>query len=86
MKLRVYAELFVVCSNRTDLSRIIYKCILIERGLCILNYECYEETMVLAIASVPMQKWRLTYSPEKALCEGTMFAELNLPFKGGCKR
>lgn len=38
---------------------------------------------VLAIASVPMQKWRLTYSPEKALRAGTMFAELNLPFKGG---
>jgi hypothetical protein len=39
--------------------------------------------MSLAIASVPMQQWRLTYSPEKALAEGTMFAELNLPFKGG---
>lgn len=40
-------------------------------------------SLVLAIATVPMQKWRLTYSPEKALCAGTMFAELNLPFKGG---
>lgn len=59
----------------------------------ILNYnncgrECggshgYDSTLALAIATVPMQKWRLTYSPEKALCEGTMFAELNLPFKGG---
>lgn len=42
-----------------------------------------DEYLVLAIATVPMQKWRLTYSPEKALCAGTMFAELNLPFKGG---
>ena len=42
-----------------------------------------DEHLVLAIATVPMQKWRLTYSPEKALCAGTMFAELNLPFKGG---
>ena len=43
----------------------------------------YDDQLVLAIATVPMQKWRLTYSPEKALCAGTMFAELNLPFKGG---
>lgn len=42
-----------------------------------------DDHMVLAIATVPMQRWRLTYSPEKALCAGTMFAELNLPFKGG---
>lgn len=52
------------------------------------SYECgrnnvCDEYLVLAIATVPMQKWRLTYSPEKALCAGTMFAELNLPFKGG---
>ena len=42
-----------------------------------------DDQLVLAIATVPMQKWRMTYSPEKALCAGTMFAELNLPFKGG---
>lgn len=52
------------------------------------SYECgrtndCDEHLALAIASVPMQKWRLTYSPEKALSAGTMFAELNLPFKGG---
>ena len=52
------------------------------------SYECgrnraCDDQLVLAIATVPMQKWRLTYSPEKALCAGTMFAELNLPFKGG---
>ena len=40
----------------------------------------------LAIATVPMQIWRKTYSPDKALCAGTMFAELDLPFMGGkCK-
>lgn len=49
---------------------------------CGRDWEC-DEHLVLAIATVPMQKWRLTYSPEKALCAGTMFAELNLPFKGG---
>jgi len=45
--------------------------------------ECTDYGIQLAIATVPMQRWRLTYSPEKALCAGTMFAELNLPFKGG---
>ena len=49
---------------------------------CGRNWNC-DDQLVLAIATVPMQKWRLTYSPEKALCAGTMFAELNLPFKGG---
>ena len=49
---------------------------------CGRDWTC-DEQLVLAIATVPMQRWRLTYSPEKALCAGTMFAELNLPFKGG---
>ena len=59
-----------------------------------MSYDCNEcgresgcdELLALAIATVPMQCWRLTYSPEKALQAGTMFAELNLPFKGGRKR
>ncbi len=45
-----------------------------------------DEQLVLAIATVPMQRWRLTYSHEKALGEGTMFAELNLPFRGGKRK
>ena len=64
------------------------------KGAFILSYECVEcgrdsrcdELLSLAIATVPLQRWRLTYSPEKALQAGTMFAELNLPFKGGRKR
>jgi len=72
--------------NRPAEFDIIYKYILSERGLYVLNCNYYEEPMALAIATVSIQKWRLTYSPEKALCEGTMFAELNLPFKGGCIR
>ncbi len=34
----------------------------------------------LAMAYVPRQKWRNAYSPEEALCRGTMFAELDMPF------
>jgi hypothetical protein len=45
----------------------------------------------LAIAHVPMQEYRQTYTPQKALTRGTLFAELDFPFepekgmmKGGC--
>lgn len=53
-----------------------------QKRCCGRDREC-DDYLVLAIATVPMQQWRLTYSPEKALGAGTMFAELNLPFKGG---
>lgn len=31
----------------------------------------------------PMQVFRNLYSPEEALCRGTLFKELDLPFRGG---
>ena len=34
----------------------------------------------LAIASVPCQKWGPLYDDEKALRQGTIFQELDLPF------
>lgn len=34
----------------------------------------------LAMASVPVQSWGELYGPEKALKEGTIFKDLNLPF------
>ena len=40
----------------------------------------------IAMAYVPMQQWKTTYSPSEALCTGTVFPELNLPFKGGRRR
>ncbi|MDO5602902.1 MAG: spore coat associated protein CotJA [Oscillospiraceae bacterium] len=36
----------------------------------------------LAIASVPMQKFRKLYQPDQGWRRGTIFAELDLPFKG----
>ena len=42
--------------------------------------------MTLAMAYVPYQCWEDTYSPEDALCAGTVFPSLDLPFmmgKGG---
>lgn len=48
------------------------------------------DSLPLAMAYVPRQKWRNAYSPEEALSRGTMFAELDLPFyppraSGGAK-
>ena len=39
-------------------------------------------SMPLAMAYVPWQKWQHIYKPENALCAGTIFQELDLPFTG----
>lgn len=46
------------------------------------------EGMPLAMAYVPWQNWRKIYEPEKALCRGTIFEELDKPFRGmgGCNQ
>ncbi len=40
----------------------------------------------IAMCYVPYQRWKTTYSPDQALTAGTLFPELNLPFKGGMRR
>ena len=43
-------------------------------------------TLPLAMAYGPVQTWGETYSPEQALCRGTLFPALDLPFmRGGCR-
>lgn len=37
----------------------------------------------LAMAYVPFQQWGKVYDEDDALCRGTLFPELDLPFKGG---
>ncbi len=37
------------------------------------------DSLPLAYAYVPWQKWRLLYSPREALANGTLFEELNKP-------
>lgn len=39
-------------------------------------------TMPLGMAYVPIQSWRQIYEKDKGLIRGTIFAELDLPFKG----
>ena len=36
----------------------------------------------IGMGYVPMQKWGDLYTPEKGLCEGTIFVELNVIFCG----
>lgn len=41
----------------------------------------------IAMAYVPWQRWGETYDAEKALCRGTLFPALDLPFTGcECER
>lgn len=39
----------------------------------------------LAISYVPWQRWDDIYEPCRALSRGTLFAQLDKPFKGGCR-
>lgn len=45
------------------------------------NNDCIN-SLPLAMAYVPMQKWREIYSNDVALDRGTIFAELDKPFLG----
>ena len=42
------------------------------------------DSMPLAMAYVPIQSYGVMYEPDKALCRGTVFPDLDKPFIG-CK-
>lgn len=42
----------------------------------------HADMLPLAMAYVPMQKWREIYEKDKGIMRGTIFAELDMPFKG----
>lgn len=42
----------------------------------------YLGNLPIAMCYVPMQQWKNTYSLQEALERGTLFPELDLPFKG----
>jgi len=48
---------------------------------CNINNSCIEN-LPLAMAYVPMQKWKTVYTNDVALNRGTLFPELDLPFTG----
>ena len=48
---------------------------------CNIDADCINN-FPLVMAYVPMQTFRNLYDPESALCHGTIFRELDLPFYG----
>ncbi len=44
---------------------------------------CHE--LPIAMAYVPMQNWRDVYECDKALMRGTVFCELDKPFRGSSR-
>lgn len=51
------------------------------------EYDPYRQVRIkavgpLAMAYVPMQKFKDLYDPEQAFSAGTVFRELDLPFRG----
>lgn len=56
------------------------------QGMCFPKFETAKD-MTVAMAYVPWQTFSEVYEPDKALRNGTVFPELNKPFKGrGCNR
>lgn len=43
----------------------------------------HADPMVLAMAYVPAQRWQDLYEAAEGLPRGTIFRQLDLPFKGG---
>ncbi len=49
------------------------------------THDCIDG-MPLAMAYVPRQKWQNIYENSKAVMRGTIFSDLDLPFKGAGKK
>ncbi len=45
------------------------------------DFSCVD-SFPLSMAYVPMQKYEKLYEVDKALCQGTLFRALDLPFEG----
>ena len=50
------------------------------------SMQCCIDGMPLAMAYVPRQKWQNIYENSKAVMRGTIFSDLDLPFKGAGNR
>ncbi len=52
-----------------------------QKSACNYNKDCID-SLPLTMAYVPMQAFKDVYEPMTALANGTLFPELNKPFKG----
>ena len=50
-------------------------------GDCVTDEDATLHGLPLAYAYVPVQRWRMLYSPEEALNKGTLFEELYKPME-----
>jgi len=50
----------------------------------LMEYNRELQELPLAMAYVPIQCWGDTYAPSRALCRGTLFPQLDLPFGEVC--
>jgi len=50
------------------------------------NLDYFPENFSLAVAYIPFQQWNndSLYNPDTALVRGTIFKQLDKPWKGGC--
>ena len=56
----------------------------VDNDFCMANNE--KTNGILTMAFVNMQPLESVYSPETALCNGTLFPNINKPFMGGMVR
>lgn len=52
-----------------------------RNGECAMDENSTLHGLPLAYAYVPIQRWRMLYSPEDALAHGTLFEELYKPME-----
>lgn len=50
-----------------------------------INHHTVCDELPLAQATIGMQKWREIYERDKALMRGTLFCELDKPFRGSSR-
>lgn len=51
----------------------------------LMEYNRELQELPLAMAYVPIQCWGDTYTAPRALCRGTLFPQLDLPFREVCQ-
>ena len=61
----------------------------VETAACVRKTDCADcdlsvvDGLPLGMMYAPVQTFRKLYDVSEALCKGTLFCELNLPFQGG---
>ena len=73
------------CQNRLGNAPRVQSVVDVGTGNCNIDPDCIN-AFPPVMAYVPMQSFRNLFDPESALCHGTIFRELDLPFMGASQR